>query len=202
LPGNDKPKEIEMSHAFQSQARRTGIALAALATLMVAGTGSAQAQTFTRAEIGLDRLGALTCTFRETGLPAFAQVSYSCGALAVGAVTQCFYRNKPVGNSAPVLTIFKNVSNAGHGGEVEALIARSNGLISGTVTAELPESHGGTEQCLEPAVATVTAIRWCNASLVDTTYSIPGATVAELFMQVERLGSGTVPSCTDLLNSP
>lgn len=164
--------------------------------------GTAQAQEFARADISIvahgEGAGALECSFRETGLGAFASVTYSCGATDLGVLTQCFVRNKPVGGSTPVLTVFHNVTAE----ESEALLARNNGAISATIEVAVPEAGGGEEACTEPAVATVTAARWCNASLVDTTNNIVGATVAELFLQLERNATGTIPDCATLATLP
>ncbi len=48
----------------------------------------------------------------------------------------------------------------------------------------------------------ITAIRWCNASLADTTNVITGASEPTLFLQIKRNGSGTVPDCGALAGMP
>ena len=190
-----------MKHTLINQAKRAGIALAAVAAFSALGTGTAQAAAFARAEISLDRAGSLTCTFRETGLGAFAQISYTCGAQALGVVSGCFVKNKFVGPTS--LVIFKNVSSSEHEGEPTILLAKSNGTINATLTAEIPESEGG-EFCTEPAEARTVAVRWCNASLVDVTNNITGASVGELFEQLESTGTSVVvvPTCAELLATP
>jgi hypothetical protein len=189
-----------MKHAFDRQARRTGIAVAVACALGTLVTATAQAATFASADISVETrgeaAGALNCTFRETGLGSYAFVDYFCGATDVGVVQQCFYKGKPVSAPLPVLH-FENVSNAGTEGETEPLIANNSGRINGLVTAALPE--GGAEgACTEPAELLVTAVRWCNASLVDITNNIASGDPIELFAQIERYGTGTVPSCNDL----
>jgi hypothetical protein len=190
-----------MKITLKHQAKRSAIALAAAAVFAAFGIGTAQAASFASASISVETqgegAGGLNCSFRETGLGPYASVTYFCGATDVGVVSQCFYKNKPVGNPLPVLH-FENVSNAGTEGEAEALMANNSGRISATVTAELPESEAGHGACTEPAVLTVTAVRWCNASLVDTTYNITGAGPVDVFAQIERAGTGTVPLCADL----
>jgi len=190
-----------MKHTFGKQAKRAGIALAAVGAFAVLGVGTAQAAEFASADISVEtqgeEAGGLNCSFRETGLGPYALVTYSCGATDVGVVSQCMYKNKPVGDPLPVVH-FENVSNAGGEGEVEALLANNSGRINATVTAALPEAGGEQHPCAEPTVETVTSVRWCNASLVDTTNNITGAGPIDVFAQIERAGTGTVPSCADL----
>jgi hypothetical protein len=190
-----------MKHTLINQAKRAGIALAAVAAFSALGTGTAQAAAFASASISLDTAGALTCKFRETGLGAFAQISYTCGAQALGVVSGCYVKNKFVGPTA--VSVFKDVSSQEHEGEPTTLIAKSNGTINTTLTAEVPESEGG-EFCTEPAEARTVAVRWCNASLVDVTNNITGASVGELFEQLESTGTAAVvvPSCAELLAAP
>jgi len=190
-----------MKHTVINQAKRAGIALAAVAAFSALGTGTAQAAQFTRAEISLDRAGGLTCTFRETGLGASSVIAYTCGAEALGVVSGCYSRNKFVGPTA--VSIFKNVSSSEHEGEPTTLIARNNGTIAATLTAAIPESEGA-EICTEPAVAKVIAVRWCNASLVDVTNNIVGASTGELFAQLESTGTSAivVPTCAELQAAP
>ena len=189
-----------MKHTFGKQAKRAGIALAAVGAFAALGIGTAQAQSFASANISVETrgegAGGLNCSFRETGLGPYASVTYSCGAMDVGVVQQCVYKNKPVGNPLPAVH-FENVSNAGGEGEVEALLANNSGRINATVTAALPEAgEGGGEACTEPAALEVVAVRWCNASLVDTTNNITGASAADVFASLA--GNATVPSCAEL----
>ncbi len=187
-----------MNHTFGKQARRAGIALAAVGTFAAFAIGTAQAQQFTRADISLDGAGNLTCTFRETGLGANSLVTYDCAAEALGVVSGCFAKNKFAGPTS--LAIFKEVAPE----EPVTLLARNNGAIGATLTTEIPESEGGGEACTEPAEARVVAVRWCNASLLDATNNILGANTGELFAQIERTGTAavTVPSCAELLAAP
>ena len=185
------------------------IALATVAAFTALGIGTAQAQQFARANISIEKTGeaagGLTCSWRETGLGAYSQISYSCGATDLGVLSQCFYKNKPVGNSTPTLSVFHNVTSneEGGGGEEGGFIANNSGAINGSLTVEVPESEGGGgEACAEPAEEVVTAVRWCNASLADTTNNITGASVAELFLQLERNATGTIPSCAELATMP
>ena len=185
-----------MKHRPGRQARRAGIALAAAVAFAALGTGTAQAAQFTRADITLDSAGNLTCGFRETGLGALSLVTYDCGALALGVVSGCFVRNKFVGPTS--LAVFHNVTAE----ESVALLAKNNGTVNSTITVEAPESHGGGETCTEPAESQPIAVRWCNASLVDMTNGIVGATASELFAQVARTGTAVVvvPACADLIS--
>lgn len=185
-----------MKHRPGSQARRAGMALAAAAAFAALGTGTAQAAQFTRAEITLDNAGNLTCGFRETGLGALSLVTYGCGAQALGVVSGCFVKNKFVGPTSTA--VFHDVTAE----ESVALLAKNNGALNATITVEAPESHGGT--CTEPAESKPVAVRWCNASLVDVTNGIVGATASELFAQVARTGTSVVvvPSCVELQATP
>lgn len=188
-----------MEQTLKKQAKRAGIVLAAMAAISAFGTGSAGAAEFTRADIALDNAGNLTCGFRETGLGAIALVTYSCGAQALGAVSGCFVKNKFVGPTS--LAIFHNVTAE----EAAPLVAKNNGAITASITVEVPESHGGNgETCAAPAESRLVAVRWCNASLVDLTHGVVGATAGELFAQVARTGTAviTVPACADLIATP
>jgi hypothetical protein len=194
-------KHQHMKHTLTLHAKRAGMALAVAVAFSALGTGTAQAQEFTRAELSLDRFGNLTCTFRETGLGAYSIIAYTCGAEALGVVSGCYAKNKFVGPTA--VSIFKDVSNQGHEGEPTTLIARGNGTIGATLTAEVPESGGG-HICTEPAEERVIAVRWCNPSLVDTTSNIVGAATGELFAQLETTGTTVidVPTCAEIQAAP
>jgi hypothetical protein len=184
---------------LKNQAKRAGIALAAAVALSALGTGTALAAEFTRADITLDNAGNLTCGFRETGLGAYSLITYDCGAQALGVVSGCFVRNKFVGPTS--LAVFHDVTAE----EAVPLLAKNNGTVNATITVEAPESHGGNgETCTEPAEARPVAVRWCNASLVDVTNGIVGATAGELFAQIERTGTSVivVPACADLIATP
>jgi hypothetical protein len=113
----------------------------------------------------------------------------------------CYVRNRFVGPTS--LAIFKDVSNAEEGHPPAPFVAKNNGTINATLTAEIPESHGA-ELCTEPAVQRNIAVRWCNASLNDTTNNIVGASLGELFAQLEKTGTAAVPvpSCAELLAAP
>lgn len=191
-----------MKHTFKNQTKRAGIALAVVAAFAVFGTGAAQAApAFTSASISIEprgeAAGGLTCTWRETGVGPSAVVYYSCSAGAVGALKACTYKNRVIFNSPTRLDKFKNV--IGEHGEVPFL-SQKNGQISATTTTPIPEveTAEGAELCTEPSVEEVVAVRWCNASLTDTTNNLAGASVGELFQEFFS-GVGTVPSCTDLL---
>ncbi len=187
-----------MKYTFGKQARRAGLALAAVAGFTVLGIGTAQAQEFLSTNIALDRFGNLECNFREVGLTAGTQVRYDCSSQYVGVMQQCILKNKPVGNSQ--LYIFNNI----HPEEVENLLVRKNGTIFDTILTAIPEPGEGGQVliCTAPSELTVTAIRWCNNTLTDLTNSVDGGTVAELFANLVPNGSGTVPSCAVLANGP
>jgi hypothetical protein len=90
-----------------------------------------------------------------------------------------------------------------HGGAVPFL-SQKNGLISASTTTPIPEvevPEGAPVLCTEPSVEEAVAVRWCNASLTDTTNTLVGATVDELFLEFFP-GVGTVPSCNELLATP
>jgi len=212
-----KEKE-DMKQTLNNQAKRSALALAAVAAFTAFGTVAAQAATFKQASITIARqtseakevtAGDLNCSFTETGLGPYAQVSYACNAGAVGVVEACVYKNKII--SAMQLSTFQNVSNVEEGHEGEVLLAKANGTITGSVITAVPEAEGGggeeTHLCPElgeingpePEVEVV-AVRWCNASLTDTTNNIVGTTVGELFE--EFMPGATVPSCAVLLTPP
>lgn len=202
-----------MKHTIKHQAKRSGITLAAVVALSTLGIGSALAQSFTKADISIAprsseskevAAGDLVCSWQETGLGSYQVVTYNCGAQAVGVLEGCVYKNKLI--STTVLSTFTDV-NGGEHGEGAAFISNNSGRINGSTTTAVPESHGGGEGlCPEvgetgqqPEVEVV-AIRWCNASLTDTTNNLVGATTSELFEEFVS-GGGTVPSCTDLLSA-
>lgn len=187
-----------MTHTLKNQAKRAGIALAVVATFSALGTGSAQAQQFTRAAIALDRFGNLECNFTETGLTPSTEgtVRYDCSSQYVGVRQQCYLKNKPVGNSQ--LLIFQNI----HPHEVENLVVKSNGSVRATILTQVPESESNALICTVPSELTVTAVRWCNNTLTDLTNNIVGANVPELFATLVTNGTGTVPDCATLANGP
>ena len=215
-----------MKQTLKNQAKLSGIALAAVGAFAAFGTvlaaPPAGGPAFARASITIAprtseanevTAGDLNCSFTEAGLGPYALVAYECKAAAVGVVEACVYKNKII--SATQLSTFTNVTNVEgeHGAPV--LLAKANGAITGSVTTAIPEAGEGgggepAELCPElpetggeggpaPEVAVV-AIRWCNASLTDTTNNIVGATVGELFQ--EFFPGSTVPSCAVLLAPP
>lgn len=197
-----------MKHTVINQARRAGGALAAVAAFAAFGIGTAQAQSFFRADISINSVGFLDCSFKETGLGAGAAVDYTCGAEAVGWFTQCFIKNKAVSNSPPMLHVGKNVTTE------QTLFATNRGTLNASILTAYPtvEEEFGPEPCSEfsgghgqgevEVVETITAIKWCESSLVDTTNAVTGAAESELFLKMERNGTGTLPDCSSLLASP
>jgi hypothetical protein len=177
-----------MKHTLINQGKRAGIALAAAAAFTALGIGTAQAQEFASANVSIDREGALECTFRETGLPPGGVVRYDCTAQYVGVRQQCMLKNRPVGNSQ--LLIFEDIS----GEEVENFEIPRNGQVRAGIVTPIPESPN--------TALIVTAIRWCNPTLVDLTNNITGVTVAQLFDQLVPNGSGSVPECSVLAGGP
>ena len=79
-----------MKHIPGNQARRAGIALAAVAAFTAPGIGTAQAASFATADISINSVGFLDASFKETGLGAGASVNYTSGATDVGWMTQLF----------------------------------------------------------------------------------------------------------------
>jgi len=190
-----------MKQMLKNQAKQTGIALAAVAAFAALGTGSAQAQEFAAASITLENAGesagALNCSFRETGLIPGSQVRYDCASQYVGVMEQCMYRGKPVGNNR--LYIYNNI----HPEELAHFDVGNNGRVRGTVITQIPEpGENNAILCTAPSEVAVTSIRWCNNQLWDLTNNIQGATVAELFDQLEPSGGGSVPGCATLANGP
>ena len=190
-----------MKQMLKNQARQTGIALAAVAAFAALGTGSAQAQEFAAASITLENAGesagALNCSFRETGLIPGSQVRYDCASQYVGVMEQCMYRGKPVGNNR--LYIYNNI----HPEELAHFDVGNNGRVRGTVITQIPQpGENNAILCTAPSEVAVTSIRWCNNQLWDLTNNIQGATVAELFDQLEPSGGGSVPGCATLANGP
>lgn len=197
-----------MNRMLKNQVQRAGIPLAATVVISMLLTGPATAQEFVRPELSVNSFGFLECAFRETGLLPGASITHTCGAEAVGWLTQCYVKNKPVGNEPPMLHIAKNEVT------MQTRTANRRGTITATILTAYPtpEQEIGPEPCSQIVVGgpgkaeteveeVVTAIRWCNASLIDTTNNISGAAEPELFLQLERNGAGSVPGCEVLLNS-
>jgi hypothetical protein len=184
-----------MKRTFTQQAKRAGIALAAVAASAL-GIGTAQAQEFTSATVTLDRFGNLECVFRETGLPPNGTVRYDCTGQYVGVLQQCILKNKAVGN--PKLLIFQDISSH----EVENFEVNRRGQVRGAIVTQIPESENANLLCTAPSELTTTVVRWCNNSLVDLTNNIVGATTPELFVHLVANASGSVPSCAVLANGP
>jgi hypothetical protein len=195
-----------MKHTLINQARRAGIALAAVAAFSALGTGTAQAAAFASADISINSVGFLDCSFKETGLGAGAVVNYTCGATDVGWLTQCFVRNKPVSNIAPKLHVAHNADGLT---TTQDRTATNRGTITSAILTAYPTAEENPlvePLCPEVEGVTITeeitAIRWCNASLVDTTTPLDGASEPTLFLQIKRNGSGTVPDCDALDDLP
>ena len=174
------------------------MALAAVAAFAAFGIGTAQAAatTFVSANVTLDRFGNLECLFRETGLPPGGTVRYDCTSQYVGVLQQCILKNKPVGNSR--LLIFQDIS--AH--EVENFEVARNGQVRAAIVTQIPESENANLICTAPSELTTTAVRWCNASLVDLTNNIVGASTPVLFAQLVINAGGSVPTCAVLANGP
>lgn len=198
-----------MKHTLRDQARRSGIVVAAVAAFTALGIGTAAAAaptnepSFASADISIEprgeEAGGLTCSWRETGLGPYQVVYYSCEAGAVGVLEACVYKNKLISNTPTRLSVFNDV--AGEHGAPVPFLSKNNGQINASTTTAIPESHGEGELCTEPTEAAVVAVRWCNASLTDTTNNLPGATKSELFEEFIS-GAGSVPSCEELLADP
>lgn len=198
-----------MTHTLTTYLKLIGMLL----TLMIAVTSvtihTAQAAppsgapTFAKAAISVEprgeEAGGLTCSWQETGLGSYQVVYYSCQASAVGVLEACVYKNKLVANTPTRLSIFKDVS--GEHGQPIPFLSKNNGQINASTTTAIPESHGAGELCVEPTVAEVVAVRWCDASLTDVTNGLLGTNASELFQEFTS-GAGTVPSCPELLAAP
>lgn len=195
-----------MKYTFGKQAKQSGIALAAVAAFTALGSGTAQAASFATAAITINSVGFLDAAFKETGLAAGASVNYTSGATDVGWMTQCFVRSKPVANIAPRL----HVAHTADGLTTDrTLLASNRGTITSSILTAYPtaeENEGVPPLCPEVEGVTmteeITAIRWCNASLVDTTNSVTGASEPSLFLQIKRNGSSAVPDCSTLATLP
>lgn len=195
--------DTNMKRVFGKQAKRAGIALAVVGAFAALGIGTAlAAPTFASATLSIEQrgeaAGGLTCTWRETGLGSSQVVYYTCGAAAVGALKACVFKNRIIFASPTQLDVFKNVTGE-HGGAVPFL-SQKNGQLNASTTTPIPEIEvaEGAELCIEPTVETVVAVRWCNASLVDTTNGVTGPFATEL-SQAFFSGVGEVPPCTQLL---
>lgn len=190
-----------MKQTMIHQAKQAGCALAAVVAISALGIGTAQAQEFSNVTIKLENggeaAGGLKCSFRETGLyPPYSVVRYDCGSQYVGVLEQCMLKNEPVGDHQ--LLIFQDV----HSEELEHIEVKNNGSVRGSIVTNIPESESNALICTEPSELTVTAIRWCDNTLLDVTNNIIGGTQSELFAVLERNGTGAVPSCEDLANGP
>ena len=189
-----------MKYTFGKQARRAGLALAAVAGFTALGIGTAQAQQFTSASISLDQAGNMVCKFRETGLGALSAVTYDCSAEGVAVVSACFVKTKFVPDSFSV-AIVKNVTSE----ETVTLLAKNNGAINSSITVEVPEG-GGEPACNEAAGAEphTVAVRWCQMQLADLTNNIVGATVFQLTDTLLKTDQQVppIPTCTEILASP
>jgi hypothetical protein len=200
-------EEKDMKHALTHQAKRAGIALAAAVAFSALGIGTAQAApTFTTADISINSVGFIDCAFKETGLGAGASVNYTCGATDVGWLTQCFVKNKPVSNIAPRLHVAHNSDGLT---TTQDRTATNRGTITSAILTAYPTAE---ENPLVPPLCPeveglviteeITAIRWCNSSLMDTTNNILGVSEPTLFLQIKRNGTGTVPDCGSLATMP
>jgi hypothetical protein len=194
-----------MKRVFVEQIQRAGLACGAAVALSALATGTVLAQTFATADLSINSVGFLECAFKETGLTPRASVAYTCGATDVGWVTQCFIKNKPVSNIAPKVHVAHNADGLTSD---RTFVATSRGTITNAILTAYPtveEVHGEEPLCPEVEGVTITeeitAIRWCDAALVDET-NIVEVEAPELFLQLKRNGSANVPSCEVLATLP
>ncbi len=189
-----------MKHTFATQAKRASVALAVVGALSALGIGAAHAQQFTSASINLDTAGNMVCKFRETGLAPNSLITYDCSAEGVAVVSACFVKNKFVSGSFSV-AIVKNVAAE----ESDAVLAKNNGAINGSITVEVPEG-GGEATCNEAAGAEphTVAVRWCQMQLTDLTNNILGTNVGQgtdILLRTDQ-EVAPIPTCTEILASP
>jgi len=198
-----------MKQILKHQTRRNIIALTAMVSFVTLGTGTVPAAppgdtpTFDSADISIEprgeEAGGLTCSWRESGLGSYQVVYYTCEAGTVAALEGCIYKNKLITNTPTRLSVFKDV--AGEHGQPVPFLSKNNGQINDSTTTTIPESHGVGELCVEPTVAAILAVRWCNAQLTDTTNHLLGSTKSELYQEFIS-GGGEVPSCEVLATTP
>lgn len=167
----------------------------------------ADGPAFASADISIERRGedqgALNCSWRETGLGSYAEITYTCKAAAVGVLEGCFLKNKLVLSVGTESSIATDVSNVEEGHEAEVFISRSNGTINDSIITAIPEAEtphgsGGGHLCTEPLEQGVIAVRWCEALLTDTTNGIDGAAVSELYREFANPGPYAVPACDEM----
>jgi hypothetical protein len=85
--------------------------------------------------------------------------------------------------------------------------ATRQGVITQTILTAYPTAEAEVQEPLCPETEGVviteeiTAIRWCNASLMDTTNNV-SVTEPTLFLQMKRNGSSAVPECSVLATLP
>ncbi len=194
-----------MKHTFGKQASLAGIALAA-AAVMAPGIANAQTApvsgtTFVKGALSIETstageaaVGGLACSWQEAGLHPVQLIPYACDADVVGGLLGCVSKNKLVGAAVPFTPVHHPL--AIDGGPV-GFVSNNKGRINGTTTTAVPVTEVG--ECTEPAEAQIVAVRWCNASLTDTTNTLVGATASELFQQFFSGLTATVPSCAQLL---
>ena len=194
-----------MKRSFGKHTTRDRFALAAVAAIASLAIETAQAQEFVVADITINSVGFLECAFKETGLTPGAQVSYGCNASDVGWVTQCFVKNKPVTNIPPRLHVAHNADGLT---TLQDRIATNRGTVTWSILTAYPTVEEEIEEPLCPEVEgltiteEITAIRWCNAELIDVTNNIQGATEPSLFEQLIRNGSSDIPECGELAALP
>lgn len=186
-----------MKHTFSKRTTQIGIAVAAAVSLTALVLGTAQAAQFQSAGINIEprgeALGGITCTWRETGLTPSNTVYYACTGGAVAVLYACTYKGRVIYQSPTRTDVFTNV--VGEHGTVPFL-AQKNGQINASTTTPIPEIEvpEGQELCTAPSEQTVVAVRWCNASLTDTTNNILATTVPVLFQRFIA-GVGADPAC-------
>jgi hypothetical protein len=192
--------ELAMKDILTKRTTRAGIAAAASVGFAVIGIGAAQAAQFQSAGINIEARGeaqgGITCTWRETGLTPSTVVYYACTGGAVAVLYACTYKGRVIYQSPTRTDVFANV--VGEHGTVPFL-AQKNGQINASTTTPIPEIEvpEGQELCTAPSEQAVVAVRWCNASLSDTTNNLVATTVPELFQRFIA-GVGEVPACASL----
>lgn len=119
-------------------------------------------------------------------------------------VEGCFFKNKFVADAGTETTTQSGITNVQAGHDPELFLANNSGAISSEilVAPEAPHVPGGGHLCPEALVQAVIAARYCDASLMDVTNTLVGATVSEVYEELARGVAVAVPSCADMLAAP
>jgi hypothetical protein len=158
----------------------TGVAAALALTSSLA---LADNPHFVTANIAVNSVGNLVCSWKEAGLGTNQNIDYECTAGFVAAFYQCV--NKGGGEPRPHTATDTSVTSKG------TFNSGRNGQITASLTAALPTPPSDFCPNSRNWTLKLVGARWCDTSLEDVTNHIVGATEPQL----DFGNTSSLPAC-------